>query len=206
MCRCREQAKPLEHQTSLSCFLYSKWQCSYNTGNLKPSTAYSSEGASTSSSPAFHHTLLLDTEPPPPAPELRARERVHGGVSRGWKEEVEGACRDTGRGQAGSCSLSDTDKIHIRSSVIKKQMTQCFSMLHFTTSMWHTAADHTNLHCTPPFRETHSALCAEPIWERKEASLEVILSRGDYINRWHGGGGVGSEDGGEYVFGHFHLR
>ncbi len=62
---------------------------------------------------------------------------------------------------------------------------------------WHTAADHTSLHCTPTSplqkhthsytnteKDTHTALSGEPIWERKEASLEVLPSRGDYINRW----------------------
>lgn len=85
-CWCREQGEPLDHQTSLSSFFYFKWQCLYNTRNLKPSPAHSSVGASTYPNlPRLPPALLWDTKPPLP----RAREGTHGGVWCGRREERE---------------------------------------------------------------------------------------------------------------------
>lgn len=90
-------------------------------------------------------------------------------------------------------------------AVITKHMTQCWSVfrcLALHLQMAHSRRSHqpllhpsTFLSPPPHFQNTHTqthtktltTLSGEPIWEWKEASLEMIPSLGDYINRLHGG-------------------
>ena len=72
-CWCWEQGEPLDHQTSLSSFFYFKWQCLYNTRNLKPSLLTAQWGLPhTPTSPASH--LRCSGTPNPPS---REPERGH---------------------------------------------------------------------------------------------------------------------------------
>ena len=159
-CWCREQGEPLDHQTSLLSFFHFKWQCLYNTGNLKPSPAHGSVGASTYPNlPRLPPCAAQGHQTPhPKSPRGDARRRLV------WAKGREGAAqRDReGRGtRPPSCSLSGTDEIHIRCSVIKKQMTQCravFRRLALQLQMAHSRRSHQPpLHThIPPFRNTHT--------------------------------------------------
>lgn len=164
----------------LSCFFYCKWQYLYNTRNVKPRPARSLGG------PLYHPPPCCSGPPTPPwDPEREWMEAVRVG---GGKRETE---RSRGTSHAGSlCSLSGTNEIHIRCSVIKKQMTQCravFRCMALQLQMAHSHWSHHPLsHSHIPLQkhkhtQTHSG---EPIWEWKEALVGVLLSWGDYINRW----------------------
>lgn len=115
-------------------------------------------------SPASHPTLLLDTKPPPP-PNLRAQEGTHRGVWCGRKEERQGATQRDRKGQGlqvPSCSLSGTNEIHVRCSVIKKQMTQCravFRRFALQLQMAHSRRSHQpplHSHIPPSERHIHT--------------------------------------------------
>lgn len=163
LCCCSEQGKPLEHQTSLSCFFYSKWQCLYNTRNLKPSPAHSTEGASILlTSPASYTAVGHQATPLPPAWEAKRGHTEASGV--GGKRKREGVMQRDRKGQGSqvpSCSLSGTNEIHVKCSMIKKQMIQCRAVFRrFVLQLQmapsrrsHQPVLHSHM---PPFRKTHT--------------------------------------------------
>lgn len=170
----------------LSCFFYFKWQCLYNTRNLKLS-------------PGPYHLALGHQLTPctaTPCPPENTSEDARGCPV--WAEVRKGLAqrhRD-GLRRPGSLFIFEGKKWNSHQvHGDQKAGNSVFRRLVLQLQMAHSHRSHQPpMHSHIPtsemqtliykLRYAHTSLCCEPIWEWKEASLEVLPSWDGYINRW----------------------
>lgn len=159
-CCSRSQGEPLEHQTGFHVsFILNGSVCTTpGIWSLPLLTALGEFPYNLTSPASPPHAALGYQSPHPESPRGEARRRLL------WAKESEGATQGDREGRGApvpSRSLSGTNEIHIRCSVIKKQMSQCravFRRLALQLQMAHSRRSHQPpLHShIPPFRNTHT--------------------------------------------------